>query len=255
MTAVIIDDAQNAIDALRAKLERHCPFVQVQTTFTDTTEALNTLPLFNPDVLFLDIEMPLMDGFEFLQKLGTTKAAVIFVTAYNHYAIQAIRASAFDYLEKPVDPVQLSATMKRLEEMKNTAEQPGNLLLENLLQTVQQMKTAASPVTLTLPDSEGLHVVTLAEIIRLESMSNYTKFYLADGQQIVVSKTMGDYEELLLKNNFFRVHRSHIINLSFLRHYHKNNEAWVEMKDGSRVDVSDRKRKELTEKLNDISGI
>jgi two-component system LytT family response regulator len=96
--------------------------------------------------------------------------------------------------------------------------------------------------------------VQLSEIIRLESLSNYTRFHLTDGKQLVVSKTMGEYEELLLQNNFFRIHRSHIINLSYLRHFHKNSEAWVEMKDGSKVEVSDRRRKELTERLQSFSS-
>jgi two-component system, LytTR family, response regulator len=255
MNAIIIDDSQNAIDALCAKLQRHCPQLKIAATFTNPKEAVEAITLYNPDVIFLDVEMPQMDGFEFLQQLRNNKAEIVFVTAYNHYAIQAIRASAFDYLEKPVDVKQLKETVERLnkklsESRKNQSHTIDSTLAEQLLESLQQLKIQTQQTTLSLAVSEGINIVQVAEIVRLESLSNYTKFYISDGKQIVVSKTMGEFEELLLQHNFFRVHRSHIINLNHLRHFHKNNEAWVEMKDGTRAEVSDRKRKELTERLN-----
>lgn len=254
MNVVIIDDSQNAIDTLKAKLQKHCPHVAIKATFTNPKEAVNTIGLFNPDIIFVDVEMPELDGFEVIKQLNNCRAAVIFVTAYNHYAIKAIRANAFDYLEKPVDVKQLKETITRVEE-KMLTEKPltttNDQLIQQLLQSVKQLQGQST--TLSLAVSEGVNVVKLSEIVHLESLSNYTKFYLTDGKQIVVSKTMGDYEELLLQNNFFRIHRSHIINLTQLRHFHKNNEAWVEMKDGSKIEVSDRKRKELTDKLNTFS--
>jgi two-component system LytT family response regulator len=254
MKAILIDDSQNAIDTLSAKLKKHCPNVEVVTTYTNPEEAIATINIFEPDVIFLDVEMPLMDGFEVVKRLKDCQAAFVFVTGYNHYAIQAIRANAFDYLEKPVDVAQLKETVQRLQKTKNEAKKKDqNIVLENLLQSIQKIQI--QNVTLSLTVSEGIIVVALVDIIRLESMSNYTKFYLVDGKQVVVSKTMGEYEELLLQHNFFRVHRGHIINLKLLVHYHKNNEAWAEMKDGSRVEVSDRKRKELTDKLYEMSII
>jgi two-component system LytT family response regulator len=253
MNAVIIDDSQNAIDTLKAKLQKHSPQVLIKATFTNPKEAIDTIALFNPTIIFIDVEMPELDGFEVVKQLTDCKAVVIFVTAYNHYAVKAIRANAFDYLEKPVDVKQLKETITRVED-KLQKEQPttttNDYLMQQLLQSVKQLQ--AQSATLSLTVSEGVNVVKLSEIIHLESLSNYTKFYLSDGKQIVVSKTMGEYEELLLQNHFFRIHRSHIINLNHLRHYHKNNEAWVEMKDGSKIEVSDRKRKELTDKLNTL---
>ena len=255
MNAVIIDDSQNAIDTLKVKLQKHCPQVSVKATFTNPKEAIDTIGLFNPTIIFIDVEMPEIDGFEVVKQLKDCKAFVIFVTAYNHYAIKAIRANAFDYLEKPVDVNQLKETITRIED-KLQKELPStttsDYLMQQLLQSVKQLQGQSAALSLTF--SEGVNVVKISEIIHLESLSNYTKFYLSDGEQIVTSKTMGEYEELLLKNNFFRVHRSHIINLNHLRHFHKNNDAWVEMKDGSKIEVSDRKRKELTDKLNTFSS-
>lgn len=251
MNAVIIDDSQNAIDTLKAKLEKHCPQVVVKATFTNPKQAVSSIALLEPNIIFMDIEMPELDGFEMVKQMQGIKAKIVFVTAYNHYVIKAIRANAFDYLEKPVDVNQLKETIARVEDWlkkEKEANIPQADLMQQLLQTVKQLQ--GQSLTISLNVNEGVNVVKLSDIIHLESLSNYTKFYLQDGRQIVTSKTMGEYEEVLLQNNFFRIHRSHIINLNHLQHYHKNNEAWVEMKDGSKIEVSDRKRKELTDKLN-----
>jgi two-component system, LytTR family, response regulator len=249
-----------AIDALAAKLERHCPQVKILATFTNPKEAAESITYHNPEMIFIDVEMPIMDGFEVVRQIKNNTAQIIFVTAYNHYAVKAIRANAFDYLEKPVDVKQLKETIKRIERKKEeeqsevAAAMPDNTVLEQLLKSVKQLQSQSQSATISLNVSEGINIVRLSEIVRLESLSNYTRFHLSDGKQLVVSKTMGEYEELLLQNNFFRIHRSHIINLNYLRHFHKNNEAWVEMKDGSKVEVSDRRRKELTERLQSFSS-
>jgi two-component system, LytTR family, response regulator len=254
MKAVIIDDSQNAINALQAKLKKHCPVVEIISSFTNPQEAIATIPLLAPDVIFIDVEMPTMDGFEVVKQINKFHITFIFVTGYDHYAIQAIKANAFDYLQKPIDVELLRETILRLQQRKNETKQlDKNALLENLIASMQKSQDQSQTISLT--GSEGIVIVTLAEITRLESLSNYTKFCLVDGRQIVVSKTMGEYEALLLQHLFFRVHRGHIINLKQLLNYHKNVEAWAEMKDGSKVEVSDRKRKELTDKLYEMSII
>ena len=255
MNAVIIDDAKNSIEAMQAKLGRHCPQVKVIATFTDPVQAIEELPVINPDVIFLDIEMPQMDGFELLRRLKNNKAKIIFVTAYNHYAIQAIRAHAFDYLEKPVDVKLLKETILNLQNEigKKAAEPDLPQTMEELMQSIRQLQAQQQIKSISITATEGIHIIQLSEIVRLEAVSNYTKFYLHDNKQLLVSKTMGDYEELLLQNNFFRIHRSHIINLRYLRTFHKNEAGTVELKDGTLLDVSDRKKKELLQRLNDIS--
>ncbi len=258
MNAVIIDDAKNSIEAMQAKLQRHCPQVKVVAAFTDPHLAIEELSVIDPDVIFLDIEMPQMDGFELLRRIKNNKARIIFVTAYNHYAIQAIRAHAFDYLEKPVDIKLLKETIMNLQqEMDNkesSALEPDlPQSMEELMHSIRQLQEQQQIKNISLTTTEGIHMIQLSEIVRLEAVSNYTKFFLSDGKQLLVSKTMGDYEELLLRNNFFRIHRSHIINLRYLRTFHKNEAGTVELKDGTLLEVSDRKKKELLQRLSDIS--
>ena len=258
MNAVIIDDAKNSIEAMEAKLERHCPQVKVIATFTDPLQAIEELPVINPDVIFLDIEMPQMDGFELLRRIKNNKAKIIFVTAYNHYAIQAIRAHAFDYLEKPVDVKLLKETIlnlqQEIEKKDSVISEPGlPQSMEDLVQSIRQLQAQQQIKNISLTTTEGIHIIQLSEIVRLEAVSNYTKFFLSDGKQLLISKTMGDYEEMLLKNNFFRIHRSHIINLRYLRTFHKNEAGSVELRDGTVLEVSDRKKKELLQRLTDIS--
>ncbi len=258
MNIVIIDDAKNSIEAMQAKLERHCPQVKILATFTDPQQAIEELPVINPDVIFLDIEMPQMDGFELLRRIKNNKAKIVFVTAYNHYAIQAIRAHAFDYLEKPVDIKLLKETIMRLQEgidKKNkTVSQPSlPQSMEELMQSIRQLQAQQQIKNISLITTEGIHIIQLSEIVRLEAVSNYTKFFLNDNKQFLVSKTMGEYEEMLLKNNFFRIHRSHIINLRYLRTFHKNEAGTVELRDGTVLEVSDRKKKELLLRISDIS--
>lgn len=258
MNAVIIDDAKNSIEAIQAKLQRHCPQVRVVAAFTDPQLAIEELPVINPDVIFLDIEMPQMDGFELLRRIKNNKAKIVFITAYNHYAIQAIRAHAFDYLEKPVDVKLLKGTILHLQQEiekkdRKTSEPDLPQSMEELMQSIRQLQAQQQIKNISLTTTEGIHIIQLSEIVRLEAVSNYTKFFLSDGKQLLVSKTMGEYEELLLQNNFFRIHRSHIINLRYLRTFHKNEAGTVELRDGTVLEVSDRKKKELLQRLSDIS--
>lgn len=258
MKAVIIDDAKKSIEAMQAKLDRHCPQVKVVAAFTDPQLAIEELPVIEPDVIFLDIEMPQMDGFELLRRIKNNKAKIIFITAYNHYAIQAIRAHAFDYLEKPVDVKLLKETILNLQneiEKKDRKIPEPDLpqSMEELMHSIQELQAQQQIKNISLTTTEGIHIIQLSEIVRLEAVSNYTKFFLNDRKQLLVSKTMGDYEELLLQNNFFRIHRSHIINLRYLRTFHKNEAGTVELKDGTVLEVSDRKKKELLQRLSDIS--
>lgn len=251
---ILIDDSQLAIDALAKKLELHHNHIQIIATFTNPLKAVKEIPGLNPDLIFLDIEMPEMDGFALLDKIQDIAPSVIFVTAYNHYAIQAIRASVFDYIEKPVDVQQLSATIKRFidKEKAGNNQNINNQILKQLIESVHKLENQHQVQTISVVSKDSIDIVHLAEIVRLESMSNYTKFHLSDGRVLVSSKTMGEYEELLISSNFLRVHRSHIINALFMKKFHRNNENYVLMKDGSKIEVSDRRKKELLDFLTKI---
>lgn len=251
---VLIDDSQMAIEALGKKLEVHNKQIEIVAAFTNPLDAIKQLPGIKPDLIFLDIEMPEMDGFTLLNKIQDISPTVIFVTAYNHYAIKAIRASVFDYIEKPVDVQQLSDTINRyLSKEKNVNLQSTNhQILKQLMDSVHKLENQQQLQTISVVSKDSIDIVHFSEIIRLESMSNYTKFHLADGKILISSKTMGEYEELLSTANFLRIHRSHIINLLHMKKFQRNNENYVLMKDGSKIEVSDRRKKELLDFLAKI---
>lgn len=255
---MIIDDSQNSIDALQLKLSRHCPDVKVVHTCTEAVEAINAITFYKPDLLFLDIEMPFLNGFSLLKEIPDLQCEVIFVTAYNQYAIEAIRSNAFDYLLKPVDVKQLKSSIENLEKKissksanNNSGEQPTLYQIRTLLQTVEANARQFS--VLSLPSADGIELVQPDDIAWLESISNYTRFHFTDGKEKTSSKTLGEYEDLLRAKNFLRIHRSYIINLKWLIKYHRGDGGFVELKDGTRLEVSIRKKQELLNKLKDLS--
>jgi two-component system, LytTR family, response regulator len=256
--AIIIDDSQNSIDALQLKLSRHCPTIKVVYTCTEPAEAINAISFYRPDLLFLDIEMPLLNGFSLLKEVPDLQCEIIFVTAYNQYAIEAIRSNAFDYLLKPVDVTQLKNSIENLERKiaakltaDETDERPTLHQLRILLQSVEA--SARNFSVLSLPSADGIELVQPDDIAWLESISNYTRFHFTDGKEKTSSKTLGEYEELLRAKNFIRIHRSYVINLKYLLKYHRGDGGFVELKDGTRLEVSIRKKQELLNKLKDLS--
>lgn len=253
VSTILIDDSQSSIDALRLKLEKHCPQVKILQTCTDSREAINAIGLLKPQVIFLDVEMPTMNGFALLQQVPVIDFDIIFVTAYHHYAIPAIRISAFDYLEKPVNVKLLKEAVERLcrkIEERKTQRAEEQASISRLIDSIRNIHY--NPPSLALPSGDGIVLVTLKEIVWLEAVNNYTRFYLADERKILVSKTIGDYETRLASYEFVRIHRSHIINLHFLHRYHRDDGGYVEMKNGIRLEVAIRKRQELLERLKQM---
>jgi two-component system, LytTR family, response regulator len=254
LKAILIDDSQNAIDALQIKLEENCPTVKVIATYTNPLAAINEIPELAPGVIFLDVEMPEMTGFDLLQSLKEIPFEVIFVTAYDHYAVQAIRTNAFDYLEKPVNTKLLKEAVERLlarlEEKKKSGiplHQQTLLQLFTSLQEISQQKTQ-----LPLTTIEGITMVQVADIMWVESQSNYTKFYISNAKPVTVSKTMGEYEDFLARHNFFRIHRSTIVNMAYIHKYQRGEGGLIELKNGTRLEVSVRKKQEFLDRLSQL---
>jgi len=244
MTAILVDDEPNATEALTNMLRMTSPDVEVMAVANDPNQGLELIRERQPDLLFLDIQMPHMTGFEMLEKLGKINCAVIFTTAYDQYALQAFKVSAADYLLKPIDMDELEAAVAKVRERRASA-QPDFNALERLFQQVQKPE----PQRIPLPLGDGLMFVLVADIVRLQSDSNYTTFYLANHDKVLVSRTMGEYEAVLEKQNFCRVHHSHIINLTHLRRYVKTDGGYVEMSDGSKVEISRRKKDDFVAML------
>ncbi len=240
ISTIIIDDEPKGRLALRQKLAAYCINIDVVAEAANGKEALALIRLHHPQLIFLDIEMPVMNGFEMLNVIEEKNFHIIFTTAYDQYAIKAIKYAAFDYLLKPVDIDELKTAVAKIEtiENKNLGRQ-----VEIMQQNMQQPKNNFHK--LAIPAADGLHFYDINTIIHLEAQSNYTILHFSCHPKITASKTLKELEELLPAANFFRVHHSHIINLQYIKRYIKGDGGQVELEDGRFIDVSRRKKEEF----------
>ena len=241
LTAIIIDDEANSRNALRQKLFNHCPNVVIIAECENGEEGIKSIEEKKPDIVFLDVEMPRMNGFTMLQQLKNKNFEVIFITAYDHYAIKAIKFSALDYLLKPVEVADLKmavekATQKRILHAGNNRVE---LLLQNLLDEKKEHQRLA------ISSMEGLQFVPTDDIIYLEANSNYTSFFLTGNRKITATKTLKDFEELLPATIFIRIHHSYLINKNGVEKYIRGDGGQVLMKNGVLLDVARRKKEEF----------
>jgi len=242
--AIIVDDEPDCCEVLSMLLEKYCPAVTVEAICHSGKEAIAALSRHPVQLVFLDIEMPHMNGFELLQKLPHTNFELIFTTSYDQYALRAIRFSALDYLLKPIDREELQAAVKKAA---LRLQSPLPQQLEILLQKLHQPSTRIHRIA--LPTMEGLQLVPVDSIISCSSSSNYTILSLKDAQKLVVSRTLREIEEMLEEYSFFRVHHSYLVNLNEIRKYLKGEGGSLTMSDGSSIDVSRSKKEGLLRKL------
>jgi two-component system, LytTR family, response regulator len=240
INAIIIDDEFHSRDTLSILLKNYCPEVTVTATYASAKDALEALKYFTPDLVFLDIEMPVMNGFQFLEQLPSIPFAIIFTTSYDQYAIKAIKFSALDFLLKPVDPDELQEAVKKVEQRKLPLAEQFQMLMNHFHQKKDEFKKIA------LSSAEGFDLISAEDLIRCEAKDNYTYFYLKGKRTILVSRTLKDVEEQLAPFNIFiRVHHSSLINLNEITKYTKGEGGLITMSDGSLVNVSRRKKDEL----------
>lgn len=245
--AIITDDERHSREALFQKLQKHCPEVEILALCSNAQEGIDAIKLHRPNVLFLDIEMPVVSGFEMLKMLNTEAPQIIFTTAYNEFAIQAIRYSALDYLVKPVEVEELKAAVGRAQKnLKTPINQQLQVLIDNL-------SASSSRQSLAISTAEGLHLVNLSEIHYLEAEGNYTRITLQNNK-ILSSKSLGEFEEALPTSRFFRVHHSSIIHLEHLKQYIRGDGGEVMMQNGKHLAVARRRKDELLEKIKEFSG-
>jgi len=240
ITAIIIDDEVKGRSALRQKLMDYCPQVEVLGEAESGMEGIKLIELVHPKIVFLDIEMPHMNGFEMLQQIKAKNFHVIFTTAYDQYAIKAIKFAAFDYLLKPVDIEELQTAVRNAE-AQSTIQNTG----ERLETLMQNLSTKHQLQKIAVPTMEGLLFFNLSEIIYLQAESNYTNIYFKDHPKLIASRTLGDFEELLPTDIFYRPHNSYLINLNYIKRYIKGDGGQIEMQNGDYVDVSRRKKDEF----------
>lgn len=240
INAIVIDDEFHCLDSLTILLKTYCPDVNVTATYSNAKDALGGLKKFLPDLIFLDIEMPEMNGFQFLEKLPSLSFSIIFTTSYDQYAIKAIKFSALDYLLKPVDPDELKEAIAKVKQRKLPHAEQFKMLMDHMGRKNEQFKKIA------LPMGDGYELIPVEEVIRCEAKDNYTCFFLKSKRTILASRTLKDIEEQLMPFNFFiRVHHSSVVNLNEIVKYTKGEGGFVTMSDGSVVNVSRRKKDEL----------
>lgn len=241
LTAIIIDDETSSRNSLMKKLANHCTGIVIIGECENGEEGIKNIEEKKPDLIFLDVEMPRMNGFTMLQHLSYKNFEVIFITAFEHYAIKAIKFSALDYLVKPVEVDDLKAAVEKAIHKRKLST--GNDRLEMLLQNLMYDKKELQRIA--IPSMEGLQFIETANIIYLEAQSNYSIFYLVNNEKITVTKTLKDFEELLPASIFIRIHHSYIINKNLVEKYIKGEGGQVVMKNGIVLDVARRKKEEF----------
>jgi two-component system, LytTR family, response regulator len=243
--AIIVDDEPYCCETLTTLLERYCPQVTVAAICYSGKEALTAIKEQQPQILFLDIEMPQMNGFELLERLPEIGFELIFTTSYDQYAIKAFHFSALDYLLKPIDREELQ---KAVQKVMQRLQKPLPQQLEILLQKINHPASVIQKIA--LPTMEGLQMIATTSIIRCESDSNYTIFYLKNNQKIIVSRTLKEVEEMLEEHGFIRVHNSYLVNLNEVSKYVRGEGGYLVMSDDSSVDVSRSKKEMLLKRLH-----
>lgn len=247
MTAILIDDEKNALEMLEWMLQKHCPEIEILALCESPLVGLEKIKSLQPDVIFLDIEMPQLNGFDLLERLGRHNSNVIFTTAYNQFAIKAFKVCAVDYLLKPVDPEDLKAAVQKVHTHKSkvSTEQ-----LDMLLSYMKPEKSRSRRIALTA--SDHLVFVETDKIMYCESDSNYTIFFLSDGQKIIVSKTLKDVEEILEGSDFFRIHASYLINMKHVTKFTRGDGGYVVMSNNQHITVSRKKKDDFFDLFSKI---
>lgn len=242
--AIIIDDEPNAVGLLALRLSQHCPQIAVVASCTNSHKGVQAILDHRPDLVFLDIEMPQMNGFQLLEAVGGIPFSLVFVTAYDKFALKAFRYSAVDYLLKPIDTQELIQAVQRVEKQQKTAP-------EQIEHLKSQLGTHGKslPDRIALPYQNGVAFVDMKDILYCESDDNYTKFHLGDGQYHMVTKPLREIQELLEERDFLRVHRQYLINLNHIKKFVKGEGSYVVMSNQQSIPVSRAQKDRLMERF------
>jgi two-component system LytT family response regulator len=236
--AILIDDEKNALEMLEWQLQQYCPQITIVAQCRSAAEGIEAIREHRPELIFLDIEMPKQNGFELLESFPEPDFNVIFTTAYDKFAIKAFKYAALDFLLKPIDADDLTATIERYQKKRSSVERSK---IELLLQQLQPKRMQKIP----LPTQDGILFVQPDDIVHFESSSNYCRIHFLNKQKLLIAKTLKEVEELLKEHSFYRVHNSHLINLSHISRYVKADGGYIEMVDGSNITISRQKKDEF----------
>jgi two-component system LytT family response regulator len=242
LTAIIVDDDPFTIDQLQQLFKKYIPEIRLLAVATNGTEGLLAINHFHPELIFLDIEMPDMSGFDMLAQISHIDFEIIFITSFNQYAIKAIRFSALDYLLKPVQIEELKAAIDRFKTRTtgNAEKRISNFLHNHKIKQPEYFRLAINT-------TEGTHLLSTDDIIRCEGDVNYTRFHMMGKSPVLASRTLKEYDELLSDHHFIRIHRAHLVNRKYVVSITTDHK--VKMRDGTMVDISKRKFTEVKELL------
>ncbi|MBC7920192.1 MAG: response regulator [Ferruginibacter sp.] len=242
MKVILIDDEPDCVRLLNLQLTDHCPQVQIVAQCTSSEEGLDLIRSLRPDVVFLDIEMPRLNGFQLLARVEEINFSVIFVTAYNEFALKAFRFSALDYLLKPIDTPDLLAAVAKAEQRQRVDQRQLDLLR-------LQHQSGQYPQKLAVHHQGGVVFLELKHVVYCESDSNYTKVVLADGKQYLLTKTLREVQEFLEERNFLRVHRQYLINLDHIKMFVKGEGHYLVMSNEANIPVSKNQKNRLLQRF------
>jgi len=242
--SIIIDDEQHCVRSLLSDLQQHCPTIEVLDSCYSAKEGIMAIKKLNPDLVFLDVEMPWMNGFEMLEVLGDVNFSIIFTTAHDEFAAKAFRISAVDYLLKPIDANDLKTAVSKVERKMEEGSSLGHItnLLRNIRQPSAEQKIA-------LPQREGYEFIDVSSIIYCQAEGAYTKVFIADKKPMLISRTLGDVEELLPPEIFQRIHHSTLVNISFVSQFLRTDGGYVVLKTGEKLSVSKAKKEMVMARL------
>ena len=242
LKAILIDDEPDSIRLLTLLLKAYCPQVEIAGQYSSSMEGLQAIRSLKPDLVFLDVEMPEMNGFELLDQLDDIFFSLIFVTAYNEFALKAFRFSALDYLVKPLDTSELQDAVKKAEKHQRIDQRQIELLRS-------QLQGQQPPQKIAVAFQSGVVFVELKDLVYCEAEGNYTKLVLANGKTYLLSKTLGEAQEVLEERNFLRVHRQYLINLDHIKSYHKGEAAYLVMQGDINIPVAKNQKERLVQKF------
>lgn len=241
---IIIDDEQHCIDSLAFDLQKHCKEIEILETCANPKEGLLAIKKHKPDLVFLDVQMPWMNGFEMLELLDQISFAIIFTTAFDQFAAKAFRISAIDYLLKPVDVTDLKEAVRKA--VDKIQQRSG---VENIVNLLQNIKQPEDNQRIAFPGREGFEFVEAGKIVYAQAEGSYTHVFLNDKRKLVISKTLSDIEEMLPVNLFHRIHHSTLVNLSQVTHLYKSDGGYIVLENGEKLAISKSKKDGLMERL------
>jgi len=254
LDAIIVDDEKLNRDILEVLVDKHCPEVNIIGKASSAQSARKILNDHNVDIMFLDIAMPRENGFDLLESINEKSFSVVFITAYNHFAIRAIRANALDYILKPIDVEELKESVHKAlqiqqrKKVNNLIYKGYNDNLDSLIREVNDEEELIRRIS--LPHKNGYSIYDLDDILYIEASNNYSIFYLKNAEEIIVAKTLKEYDEVLADSNFIRIHKSYLINLNGVLRFHRDDGITIEMKNGSILPVSRRRQSYFLERFN-----